>query len=71
MSLPGRLISHRQGTEGGRGGAGDGDDRGLSARRPTHVSCEVGAKLTNTNHVYQSVHMTVGGWPRWSGTLAA
>jgi len=60
MSLPRRLISHRQGTEGGRGGAGDGDDRGLTAGRATHVSCEIGAELADTDHVYLSVHKTNG-----------
>ena len=60
MSLPGPLISHRQGPEGGRGGAADGDHGDLTAGSATHVSCEIGAELADTDHVYLSVHKANG-----------
>ena len=65
MCVAERLIApcwwdQGQGSERGGGGAGDGDDGGLPSGRPANVGGEVGAQLANPDHVYSSVHNTLG-----------
>ncbi len=67
MCVAGRLRARRQGSESSDGGAGDGDDGGLATGRAADVRSEVGPELTNSDHVYSSVHIADGEVPaKWS-----